>query len=67
MVHPLIAAAYVLLTVAALIRVFGLSLLRMTYPLVILWAAVFWTMSFALFVGVYTPILWGPRADGKPG
>lgn len=66
-VHPLIAAAYVLLTAAALIRVFGLSLLRMTYPLVIVWAAIFWTMSFALFVGVYTPILWGPRADGKPG
>jgi uncharacterized protein involved in response to NO len=66
-VHPLIAAAYVLLTAAALMRVFGLSLLRIPYPLVIVWAALFWTVSFALFVGVYTPILWGPRADGKPG
>jgi uncharacterized protein involved in response to NO len=66
-VHPLITAAYVLLTAAALMRVFGLSLLRMSYPLVIVWAALFWTVSFALFVGVYTPILWGPRADGKPG
>jgi hypothetical protein len=55
------------LTAAALMRVFGLSLLGMTYPLVILWAAVFWTMSFALFVGVYSPILWGPRVDGMPG
>jgi uncharacterized protein involved in response to NO len=66
-VHPLITAAYVLLTAAALVRVFGLSLLGLSYPLVIVWAAIFWTASFALFVGIYTPILWGARADGKPG
>ena len=66
-VHPMIIAAYVLLTAGALLRVFGLSLLGLSYPLVITWAAIFWTASFALFLGVYTPILWGPRADGKPG
>ncbi len=66
-VHPLITVAYVLLTAAALVRVFGLSLLGLSYPLVITWSAIFWTTAFALFVGVYTPILWGPRADGKPG
>jgi uncharacterized protein involved in response to NO len=65
-VHPLITVAYVLLTAAALLRVFGLSVLGLSYPLVIVWAAIFWTTSFALFVGVYTPILWGPRVDGKP-
>jgi uncharacterized protein involved in response to NO len=65
-VHPLITAAYVLLTAAALVRVFGFYA-GLSYPLVITWAAIFWTTSFALFVGVYTPILWGPRADGKPG
>jgi len=66
-VHPIIIAAYFLLTAGALLRVFGLALLGLSYPLVITWAAIFWTASFALFVGVYTPILWGPRADGKPG
>jgi uncharacterized protein involved in response to NO len=66
-IQPLITVAYVLLTVAAVVRVFGLSMLWLSYPMVITWAAMFWTSSFALFLGVYTPILWGPRADGKPG
>jgi uncharacterized protein involved in response to NO len=66
-VHPLITVAYVLLTAAALTRVFGLSFSGLSYRAVILWAALFWTTAFALFVGVYTPILWGPRADGKAG
>jgi uncharacterized protein involved in response to NO len=65
--HPLTTLGYVLLTAAALVRVFGLAVLRVNYSLIIAWAALFWTMSFALFVGVYAPILWGPRADGKPG
>jgi uncharacterized protein involved in response to NO len=66
-VHPLITVAYVLLTAATLTRVFGLSFSGLSYPAVILWAALFWTTAFALFVGVYTPILWGPRADGNAG
>jgi uncharacterized protein involved in response to NO len=56
-----------MLTAAALVRVFGLTALRLSYPQVVVLAASFWTMSFAFFVGVYAPILWGPRADGKPG
>jgi uncharacterized protein involved in response to NO len=66
-IHPLTTAAYVLLTAAALLRVFGLSLWGSGYPLVIAWAAIFWTASFTLFLGVYMPILWGPRAYHKPG
>jgi uncharacterized protein involved in response to NO len=66
-VHPMIVVAYVLLTAAAVLRVFGLSILGLSYPWVIIWAAFFWTAAFALFVGIYTPILWGPRVDGKPG
>lgn len=66
-VHPLITVAYVLLTAAAVVRVFGLSGFGLSFPLVVVWSALFWTTSFALFVGVYLPILWGPRADGKPG
>jgi uncharacterized protein involved in response to NO len=64
-VHPLITVAYVLLTAAAVTRVFGLSLSGLSYAAVILWAALFWTTAFGLFLGVYAPILWGPRADGK--
>jgi uncharacterized protein involved in response to NO len=66
-VHPLITVAYALLTAAAVVRVFGLSGFGLSFPLVIVWSALFWTTAFALFVGVYLPILWGPRADGKPG
>ena len=66
-VHPLITVAYVLLTAAAVVRVFGLSGFGLSFSLVVVWSALFWTTSFALFVGVYLPILWGPRADGKPG
>jgi uncharacterized protein involved in response to NO len=66
-VTPLITLAYLLLTAATIIRVFGVSWTGMSYPLVIAVTAIFWTASFLLFVGVYSPILWGPRADGKPG
>ncbi len=66
-VHPLMTLGYVLLIGAALIRVFGLLLPGMSYPMVIAAAAILWTASFLLFIGIYSPILWGPRADGKPG
>ena len=66
-VPPLITVAYLLLTAATIVRVFGVSWPGMRYPLVIAVTAIFWTASFLLFVGVYSPILWGPRADDKPG
>jgi len=66
-VHPLTTLAYVMLTAAALIRVFGLTALHLNYVSVIVLAALCWSTAFALFVGVYAPILWKPRADGKPG
>jgi uncharacterized protein involved in response to NO len=66
-VDPLITLAYLLLTAAATVRVFGLSALRLNYPVVIAWSALFWTSAFALFVLVYAPILYGPRVDGKAG
>ena len=66
-VDPLITVAYLLLSAAAAMRVFGLSPFRLNYPVVIAWSAFFWTTAFAIFVGVYSPILWKPRVDGKPG
>jgi uncharacterized protein involved in response to NO len=66
-VGPLITLAYLLLTAAAVVRVFGLSGFGLSYPVVIIWSALFWTTAFAIFVAVYAPILWMPRADGKSG
>lgn len=66
-VHPLTTLGYVLLTAAALVRVFGLATPGLVYAQVIALSALLWTASFALFLCVYAPILWGPRADGKPG
>jgi uncharacterized protein involved in response to NO len=48
-------------------RVFGLSAFLLNYPAVIIGSAFLWTTAFALFVFVYAPILWGPRADCKAG
>lgn len=66
-VDPVIALAYVLLTAAALVRVFGLAVLGIAYPEVILMAAFLWTAAFVLFAWIYAPMLLAPRADGKPG
>jgi uncharacterized protein involved in response to NO len=66
-VSPFTTLAYLLLTTAAIVRVFGLSGLRLHYPQVIALSALLWTMAFALFLSVYAPILWRPRVDGKVG
>jgi len=65
-VDPLITLAYLLLTAAAAVRVFGVSL-HLNYSVVILWSALLWSTAFALYLVVYAPILWSPRVDGKPG
>jgi uncharacterized protein involved in response to NO len=61
------AYAYGLLTLAATVRVFGPGALALPYSWVVVLAAALWTAAFVLFLGVYAPILWSPRADGKPG
>jgi uncharacterized protein involved in response to NO len=66
-VDPVITLAYLLLTAAALVRVFGLAFLPLSYPEVILVAALLWTAAFALFVLIYAPMLLAPRIDGKSG
>jgi uncharacterized protein involved in response to NO len=62
-----IAVAYLLLTAAALTRVFGPIL----YPPAALdWyslSALLWCLCFTVFVIVYAPILCRPRVDGRPG
>jgi uncharacterized protein involved in response to NO len=62
-----IALAYVLLTVGTVLRVFGIVLFPGHYLLSISASGIAWVLAFGIFVVVYFPILWGPRADGKSG
>jgi uncharacterized protein involved in response to NO len=63
---PLTVTAYVLLSFAAAVRVFGLSA-GLSYPIVIVLSASFFTVAFGCFLFSYGPILWSPRVDGKAG
>jgi uncharacterized protein involved in response to NO len=66
-VSPAIAVAYLLLTFTALLRTFGVVLFPAHYPLTLTVSAITWAASFGIFLVVYTPILWRPRIDEKPG
>ena len=61
-----VVIAYVLLTVAALVRVFG----PISVPAAAAWSvtgsALAWSAAFALFVWVYAPMVCAPRVDGRP-
>lgn len=62
-----VTASFVLVTVAALVRVVG-PLVDMTAYRTFVFAAGFaWTLAFVLFVVVYAPVLTARRADGKAG
>lgn len=62
-----IALAFVLINIAALLRVFFPMLLPAWYNTAIYLTSLIWLAAFALFVFVYVPILSTPRADGKEG
>ena len=62
-----IAIAYLILTVGTAVRVFGVALMPAHYLLTVSVAGLAWEIAFGIFVAVYAPILWAPRADGKPG
>ena len=62
-----IALAYLLLTAGTVLRVFGVAVFPAHYLLTVSLSGLAWVLSFGIFVVVYAPILWSPRADGKPG
>lgn len=64
---PSMVAAYLLVTAAAVARVFGPLLPTAPWSGWIVTSALLWSAAFALFVIAFAPILTGPRADGKPG
>ena len=66
-VSPAIAVAYVLLTIGALVRVFGVAIAPGGYLMTVSVAGFAWLLCFLIYLIVYTPILTAPRADGKPG
>jgi uncharacterized protein involved in response to NO len=66
-IGTLTTAAYMLLLLAGLMRVFGLELPGIDYVAVIVLSAVFWSAAFLIFLFVYAPMLWLPRTDGRAG
>ncbi|OGA12330.1 MAG: NnrS family protein [Betaproteobacteria bacterium RIFCSPLOWO2_02_FULL_65_20] len=64
---PIETASYVLVHLAAAVRVFlplAASDLQLT---AVLASGVLWVIAFGLFTGAFWPILTRPRLDGKPG
>lgn len=59
--------AYVLVQLAAGVRVLVPLALPALYLPAIAWSGGLWVAAFATFVVIYAPILWRPRIDGQPG
>lgn len=60
------SCSFVLINLAALLRVFGPAAgLPNTISYGV--SGALWCLSFIFFLWVYSPILFAPRADGKPG
>ena len=66
-VGPAMAAAFILLNLAAVLRGVLPSLFPLWFSLLVLLSGVLWIAAFLIFVVVYAPILLAPRIDGQPG
>lgn len=62
-----VALAFVLVTVAAVVRVAVPLVAPALYLASLAASAVLWSVSFLLYAGAYAPILLAARADGKAG
>jgi uncharacterized protein involved in response to NO len=70
--RPLVAgraeiAAFVLLQLAAVVRVLASSVVAIAYREAMILSGVLWTLAFAVFLFRYWAILTQPRIDGRPG
>ena len=61
------AAAYLVLSAAAVVRVFAPALPGANYQWTVTLAGTLWVVAFGLYLIVYTPILMRPRIDGRAG
>ncbi len=59
--------AFVLINVAAIVRVILPMIFSHQYPLLLQIAGGLWILAFALFVAIYTPMWLRVRVDGRPG
>jgi len=66
-IHPAVAISYVLVSTAALLRVFGPWFAEDQYTNVLAASIAVWIAAFMIFLIAYIPILIRPRADGRPG
>ena len=60
--HPVTVGAYVLVSVAALLRI-GATVVPGFYSELLAGSGAVWSFAFLLFLFIYAPILAGPRAD----
>ena len=58
---------FLLIQVAALVRVFGGMILPGVYLVSIQLSALLWAAALGLYAVRYWPVLTRPRIDGKPG
>jgi len=65
--HRSVVVAYLLVTAGALLRTAGPILLPGLGLSVVIASGVLWSAAFAVYLGVYWPILTRPRIDGAPG
>jgi uncharacterized protein involved in response to NO len=59
--------AYLIVNLAAVVRVFGGLLVPSQYVATVVLSGVLWALAFALYAIRYWPVLSRPRLDGKPG
>jgi uncharacterized protein involved in response to NO len=64
---PTEIAAFALVQVGGLVRVFPNILWPEHYNVFLLASTVLWCLAFAVYVAGYWPILTRPRVDGQPG
>jgi uncharacterized protein involved in response to NO len=65
-VHPATVVSYVLISLAALLRVTA-ALMPQLYSQLMIGSGIAWTAGFLLFLAIYGPILTSARPDARPG
>ncbi|MGB5332338.1 MAG: NnrS family protein [Woeseiaceae bacterium] len=70
--RPLVASgldmsAFLVLQLAAIIRVTAGLFASSLYPELVIFSGVLWMLAFAIFLWRYLPMLVRPRIDGRPG
>jgi uncharacterized protein involved in response to NO len=66
-VGPVMAAAYLLPSLAALVRLITPVVAPAAYAASITVSGLLWTLAFAIFAALFVPILTRPRVDARPG